>query len=142
MDTDIISFHQLGHGPEYDAIDAHRDTRGEVVAVTIVSFEEQMRGWLAKCAGVRDLTDYIVGTANLHRALRYYHEQEILDFDIAAAAEFRYLKGLKLRIGTMDLRIAAIARSRDATIVTHNTSDFRRVPGLRIEDWTIPPKKP
>jgi tRNA(fMet)-specific endonuclease VapC len=141
LDTDTISFHQLGRGPEFEAVDARRNACVELVAVTIVSFEEQMRGWLAKCAGVRDLADYIVGTANLHRSLRYYQEQEILDFDFAAAAEYKILKSYKLRIGTMDLRIASIARSLNATLVTHNTADFKQVPGLRVEDWTVPPKK-
>ena len=42
----------------------------------------------------------------------------------------------------MDLRIASIAKARNATLVTHNLSDFRQVPGLKVEDWTIPPKKP
>jgi len=41
-------------------------------------------------------------------------------------------------IGPYDLQIAAIARANDCTLVTHNTRDFQRVPGLRIEDWEVP----
>jgi tRNA(fMet)-specific endonuclease VapC len=38
-------------------------------------------------------------------------------------------------IGPLDLLIAAVARSRNLTLVTHNSSEFARVPGLAIEDW-------
>jgi len=37
-----------------------------------------------------------------------------------------------------DLMIAAIARCRQLTLVTHNTREFSRVPGLSIEDWELP----
>jgi tRNA(fMet)-specific endonuclease VapC len=38
-------------------------------------------------------------------------------------------------IGSHDLFIAAHARSRGMTLVTHNTREFARVPDLRVEDW-------
>lgn len=38
-------------------------------------------------------------------------------------------------IGSHDLFIAAHARSRGLTLVTHNTREFDRVPGLSVEDW-------
>lgn len=38
-------------------------------------------------------------------------------------------------IGSHNLFIAAHARSRGMTLVTHNTREFARVPGLRVEDW-------
>lgn len=40
-------------------------------------------------------------------------------------------------IGPNDTLIAAIARAHDATLVTHNTGEFSRVAGLRLEDWEI-----
>lgn len=40
------------------------------------------------------------------------------------------------RIGTMDLKIAAIALANDATLLSRNLRDFGKVPGLRVEDWT------
>ena len=40
-----------------------------------------------------------------------------------------------LRIGPYDTLIAAIALAHDLTLVTHNVGEFRRVSGLRLEDW-------
>lgn len=40
-------------------------------------------------------------------------------------------------IGAMDTLIAAHALALDATLVTHNTQEFARVPGLRLEDWAL-----
>jgi tRNA(fMet)-specific endonuclease VapC len=41
-------------------------------------------------------------------------------------------------IGPNDLMIASIALSNDLTLVTHNTSEFGRVSGLRLIDWHVP----
>lgn len=41
-------------------------------------------------------------------------------------------------MGANDLLIAAIARANDATLVTHNSKEFQRVPGLRLVDWEQP----
>jgi tRNA(fMet)-specific endonuclease VapC len=40
-----------------------------------------------------------------------------------------------LVIGPHDLQIAAIALNHDLTLVTHNTREFSRIPGLRLDDW-------
>lgn len=42
------------------------------------------------------------------------------------------------RIGPYDLQIAAIALANNLILVTHNTKEFSRVPGLTLEDWEIP----
>jgi tRNA(fMet)-specific endonuclease VapC len=52
-----------------------------------------------------------------------------------SAALRAHLAAAGLPIGPHDLLIAAIARTQDLTLVTHNTVEFSRVPGLRIEDW-------
>lgn len=62
---------------------------------------------------------------------------QVLPFDAAAAAEFASLRARKVRIGTMDLRIAAIAVTRNLTVLTRNSRDFTQVPGLKVEDWTV-----
>jgi len=64
-----------------------------------------------------------------------------LPFDDLAAshyAEVRYaLERIGQRIGAHDLEIAAIALAQRLTLVTHNVSEFARVPGLLWEDWEI-----
>jgi tRNA(fMet)-specific endonuclease VapC len=65
-----------------------------------------------------------------------------LPFDDRAAREYGQIRAdLEAKgtpIGSNDLMIAAIALANDLTLVTHNTSEFSRVPGLRYVDWQIP----
>ncbi len=65
-----------------------------------------------------------------------------LPFDDAAAeicARVRHhLESQGLPIGPYDVQIAAIALANGCTLVTHNTAEFSRVPGLLLEDWELP----
>jgi tRNA(fMet)-specific endonuclease VapC len=54
---------------------------------------------------------------------------------VRAIARFETLLGLKLNVGKKDLRIAAIALEAGCAVVTRNERDFRRVPGLAVENW-------
>jgi tRNA(fMet)-specific endonuclease VapC len=69
-------------------------------------------------------------------------ELTVLDFGAACAERFGVVRGGLLRQGisvsTIDLMIASVALAHDLTLVTHNTADYRHVPGLRTEDWLIP----
>jgi tRNA(fMet)-specific endonuclease VapC len=54
-------------------------------------------------------------------------------------AEIRVdLEGRGVVIGPYDMQIAAIARANGFTLVTHNTAEFSRIPGLSIMDWEMP----
>jgi tRNA(fMet)-specific endonuclease VapC len=65
-----------------------------------------------------------------------------LPFDGRVADRFatlrRHLETLGTPIGPYDLQIAAIAVVNGCTLVTHNTAEFSRVPGLLLEDWELP----
>jgi tRNA(fMet)-specific endonuclease VapC len=67
------------------------------------------------------------------------HQFVSLPFDDAAAEEYgrvrEHLASLGTPIGPNDLLIASIALANALTLVTHNTTEFSRVPGLQLEDW-------
>jgi tRNA(fMet)-specific endonuclease VapC len=64
-----------------------------------------------------------------------------LPYDDAATDHFvairQYLETLGQIIGPYDMQIAAVARANRCTLVTNNTAEFSRVPGLSLEDWQI-----
>ena len=137
LDTDHLSL--LGRAPsgaERLRLRLARLRPGERVA-TIINFEEQMRGWMSHLAVARSLARQVDAYRRLKEFLDRYLKIAVLEFDEAAAAEFERLERLRLRIGTMDLKIAAIALVHNATVLTKNFKDFARVPDLRIEDWTV-----
>jgi tRNA(fMet)-specific endonuclease VapC len=66
----------------------------------------------------------------------------IVDFHAACSLQFGKVRGNLLQRGisvpTADLMIAATALWGNHTLVTHNTADYRHVPGLSLEDWLTP----
>jgi len=137
LDTDCLSLlERERHLESSKLIKALNEHQSEDICTTIISFEEQMRGWLSFIARCKDVGEQIVGYERLHRFLESYRNTPVLDFDERAAAVFSDLRTQKIRIGTMDLKIASIAIANNAILVTRNLSDFEQVPGLVAEDWT------
>ncbi len=136
LDTDVLSVIQRAHGAEYEKLALRLDSADDEVAVSIISFEEQMRGWLAFIARAKSSNQQTKAYAELHALLEDFATRPVLDFDQRCAAEFEQLRRSKVRIGTMDMKIAAISISHDALLLSRNLTDFRKVPGLRVEDWT------
>ncbi len=76
--------------------------------------------------------------ARFHEALNFYLTVPVLAYDVAAAQFFHWRKIQAHRPGTQDLRIAAIALSKEAILVTRNRRDFEIITGLQLDDWTQP----
>jgi tRNA(fMet)-specific endonuclease VapC len=72
----------------------------------------------------------------LTQILTDFSRAQVLPFDAASSSRFEGLRQQRIRVATMDLRIAAIALVSGMTVLTCNTADFQRVPGLLVEDWT------
>lgn len=76
---------------------------------------------------------------NLQRLKLFFSPLNSLPFDDLCAEHYALIRTYLLAqgkpIGPNDLLIAAIARAHDAVLVTHNTGEFGRVIGLRMEDW-------
>jgi tRNA(fMet)-specific endonuclease VapC len=137
LDTDHLSLLEWKSSAQTQRLQARLDQiPAEETATTILSFEEQMRGWMTYLAQARSLTEQVEAYRRLGRQLANYCDILILEFDERAAAEFQRLKRSRLRLGTMDMKIAAVVLTHDATLLTRNQKDFSKVPGLKIADWT------
>lgn len=106
------------------------------IHVTVISYEEQTRGWMAAIAGAKDSVAQVRCYERLQAQLENYCNLSVLPFDADAAARFDELRKLHRRTGTPDLKIAAIALANDAVLLTQNVRDFRDIVGLSTEDWT------
>jgi len=107
----------------------------EIVAVSVVSVEEQMRGWLAAIAKERYAKRQVTAYRELANLFDFFAEFTIALFDEPAADKFDELRTAKIRLGTMDLKIAVTALVNQALLLSGNRRDFERVPGLRVENW-------
>ncbi|GET41735.1 type II toxin-antitoxin system VapC family toxin [Microseira wollei] len=138
LDTDHISFLQRGSGSEFSRL-TFRMAQHPIAyfALSVVSFHEQVLGADNFINPARTNTDIIRGYALLLETLQGFATAPVLQFDAEAIAVFDQLRAQRVRVSTMDLRIAAIAISRNLVLLTRNVSDFSKVPGLGTEDWTI-----
>lgn len=102
----------------------------------MISFHEQMEGWLAFLNRARSASQIVLAYSELEELGRSFFEMNVLSFSSQAQTCFDDLRKQRIRIGTMDLRIASIALVEGATVLTANASGFEKVPGLTIDDWT------
>jgi len=103
--------------------------------LTVITIEEEMRGWLAEIRRRNDLHRQIAPYSKLQRQVETFADWIILPWDADSADLFVRLRRQGLRIGSLDLKIACIALAHDATLLTRNATDFAQVPGLPIENW-------
>jgi tRNA(fMet)-specific endonuclease VapC len=108
---------------------------GQGAATTIVTVEEQLRGWLAEIHRVTDPHRQIIAYGRLQRQIEFFAAWTVLPWSADAADFFVGVRREGVRIGSMDLKIACIVLAHDGTLLTRNTADFAQVLELRIENW-------
>lgn len=137
LDSDHMSLLEWG-GPESAPLrERLADCEPLEVATTIINYEEQIRGWMAYIARSKSVTQQVEAYRRLRSQLDNYRQIPVIDFDTRAGEIYQQLRRSRIRVGAMDLKIAAIVPARKGTLLTRNRSDFERVPGLRAEDWTV-----
>lgn len=135
LDTDHISLLEWTTSPPALRIKSFLALHPpDQVATTVITFEEQTRGWLAALANAKGMKEQIETYRRLKQRLELYCSFNILDFDETAAVQYQRLRRAKVRIGSMDLKIASIALSRQSLLLTCNFKDFAKVPDLRFTD--------
>ncbi len=135
LDTDMLSLLERGHIAVLQQVNSRPISE---LALSTISVQEQLQGFLAAVNRARNPKEL----ANAHemlasRLLPVWGRFAVLPFTEPAVQRFEQLRSLRLNVGFMDLRIAAIALENNLAVVTRNLRDFGRVPGLSCVDWSV-----
>ncbi len=126
LDTNILIYAYRHMGGCFERL---RDTPAERIALCSVNIFELEYG-MAQSERPQTMRLFVNELLGRH---------VMLDLTVQAAKQAGYLRAhlrkLGTSIGEYDLLIAGIALSNGLTLVTHNTNEFSRVPGLQLEDW-------
>jgi tRNA(fMet)-specific endonuclease VapC len=135
LDTDMLTLAQRGHRDVTQRLGTFDPSE---LAITVITVEEQLSGWYTLLRKTKDTAKLARVYARLAETVTYYSRWSILSFTESAINRRSELHALKLNVRKMDLAIAAITLEQSAVLVTRNTRDFCRVPGLDVEDWSSP----
>ena len=135
LDTDHLSLYSRNH-PQ---VIAQLQVNLERVVTTAINIEEQVKGRLAQVAEAKtkDGEALINAYQRLVETVMLLSEFQVLQYNQKSCAIYQSLKAQRIRIGTQDLRIASITLAHNGIFVTRNLQDFKKVPNLVIQDWSI-----
>lgn len=133
LDTDTTTLLLRGHAE----VCAHAAAiEAEQLSVTIITVEEILTGWYSQIRRAKNDAQTLRAYAALQQAVEFLGRVRILPMDQEALEQFHTFRKGKYRIGSNDLRMAAIAKRHGVTLITCNLSDFKRLPGVKLEDWS------
>lgn len=135
LDTDHVTALQSGESAASKLVANMDRSADHDFATIVITIEEQMRGWLAVIHRLNDAHRQIPAYERLVALFAFFARWKILPFNERAADEFKRMREQRVRLGTMDLKIAAIAQVHDSLLLTANLRDYERIPQLRIENW-------
>jgi len=137
LDTDHVSFLQRRNSQEFNRLSKRISQYDQIdFALSVVSFHEQLLGAHSYINRAQTSNEMERGYELLLQILQGFAFAPVLPFDAQAIAIFERWREQGVRVSTMDLRIAAIAKSRNLVLLTRNAKDFNKVPDLATEDWT------
>ena len=135
LDTNYLTVIDRGGIEAQKLLERLRAAKSDQFVTTIINYEEQTKGCLSRIAKAKTEKRQ-VAAYNLFKQLAAYCNTPILDCDQKAAQEFNRLRKLyATKIGTMDLKIAAIALIHNAVVLTKNVRDFDPIENLSVENW-------
>lgn len=123
LDTDHVTLLQQG---EPQVVEHLTKVPKHLIAASIVTYEEQLRGRLA------------LAYLRLREMRAFFCAIHLVDFDQSTAGIYETLRKEYRRLGKMDLRIAATVLAHDCILVTRNIGDFDQIVGLSTQDWSAP----
>jgi tRNA(fMet)-specific endonuclease VapC len=134
LDTDILTLLRRNHPAVVQHMTAQHFTE---VAITVITVEEQLSGWYSQVRRAKKKAQLAQAYEYLANTAMYLGRLKVLTLTESALDCIDQWRQPKLKVGTQDLRIAAITMENNAILVTRNTQDYQQVPGLTIEDWSV-----
>ena len=135
FDTDHLSILQHQTGTEYLRLARRIDRHSESdFFVSVPSFHEQAIGFHAMLQAARTREQTLKAFRLFDQILKDFARLQVLPFDERAYDTLQQIRSNSRRVAINDMRIAAVAMSRGFVVLTRNTVDFGRIPGLMIED--------
>ena len=130
LDTNICIYLIKKHPPEI--LERFREHLPQDVAISIITLFELQYG--VEKSQYRQRSEDALA--------KFLLPLTLIDLDRLAAEEAAVIRAQLekkgISIGPYDLLIAGLARSRDLTLVTNNTKEFKRIVGLHLENWIDP----
>ncbi|CAD0222316.1 virulence-associated protein VapC [Planktothrix agardhii CCAP 1459/11A] len=136
LDTDHLSLIQRNGEQGKRILERLENLEKVEVAVTIITYEEQTRGRLSFLGRAKNIDEQVLAYQGLQQLATDYCSIPILPFNGTAAIAYQQLRKSYPRLGTMDLRIAAISLTHQAILLTCNQSDFGQIIELSTENWS------
>jgi tRNA(fMet)-specific endonuclease VapC len=138
LDTDHLSIIQKSTGQDYQFLSARMEQIPiSDFAVSVVTVHEQFLGSSTYISRARNSADIVRGYKFMEKLVWSFRTIPVLGFDDRAAAIFSSIQLQRVKVATMDLRIASIAIAHELTLLTRNDRDFMKIPGLVTANWTI-----
>ena len=134
FDTDHLTLYQYKHPPLMRHIASHPPG---VFGISPIAIEEILSGRLAILSRPLGGTALIQAYERLVAAVQMLQLFAVVPFDQTSENEFQQLRASRLRIGSQDLKIAAVALVNQLTLLSRNRRDFGRIAGLMLDDWSV-----
>ena len=133
--TDLLTLYSKGHQNVRDRAAGHEP---DELVTSVLTVEELLTGWYTVLRQAKNDQQLVAAYDGMTFTTEFLSGMRIVSFSQDAAIRFAAFRKARLKIKTMDLRIACVAIEAGAKLVTRNRADFEKVPGLELEDWTIP----
>lgn len=134
LDTSTLTLLHRGH-PRVTA--KHTAHASDTIGISTATVEESIGGWFALLRRAKTNIQEAQASQSLADATAFLARIPIYPMTESILDRFDQLVRMKLNIGTMDMKIAATALELGGIVVTQNVRDFRRVPALTWEDWSV-----
>ncbi|MFO0937733.1 MAG: type II toxin-antitoxin system VapC family toxin [Gemmataceae bacterium] len=133
LDTDHLTILRFTNSSRSQQLLNKMNLSTDEVAIPIIAVEETMRGWISAIAKERQAIRQVFAYRELGELFDFFGRFQIVPFESSAAQKFDTFN--RIRIGTTDRKIAAIALVTNSLLLTANTRDFGQIPGLKFENW-------